>query len=375
MKSSEMTDVENPDLALKVEEEQETGSEEVEEISEVHKDVAKDDIDKKTEKESDRESEEELPILSKVMNLAWRSTKIAAAILLVVYLLAAFIIDFKRATALFTITVLVVVYNLYAYWVKKNEEKVEKAEDALIAFMKKTDTEWKTAAGFTGVLVLIMVIIMAITVRDGRNMVSLFGMLVFLGLTWLFSWKPSKVQVRPVIGSIFIQFIFGYVVIRTSWGLAAMQFLSDTFTTLLGYTVAGSSFVFAWLTDGSLFGRPFQLAPDADGNDMGVYFLGPPFFFNVLPTVIFFSSLMSIGYYTRALPWIVRKVGYFLGIILGTSASESLSAAGNIFIGQTEAPLLVRVSYRQQRLVQWKFLLQESLIFVCYFQCSLLCLT
>mmetsp|Transcript_27818 Transcript_27818/g.76573 ORF Transcript_27818/g.76573 Transcript_27818/m.76573 type:complete len:592 (+) Transcript_27818:178-1953(+) len=278
-----------------------------------------------------------LPWLNKGMDMVKKLLLVGLAILLVVYLLAAFIIDFHRAIALFVITVVVIAYHVYYWWASNNEETIEWAEDQLVTYMKRVDTEWKAGLIFSALLIAIMVIIMAATVRDGRNMVSLFGMLVFLGLTWLFSWKPSAVMVRPVLGSIFIQFIFGYCVIRTSWGLEAMEFLSDVFTTLLGYTIAGSEFVFAWLTDGSLFGRPFQLA-----NDGGVYFLGPPFFFSVLPTVIFFSALMSIGYYIRAIPWAVKKVGYFLGICLGTSASESLSAAGNIFVGQTEAPLLVR---------------------------------
>jgi hypothetical protein len=325
------TDVENQDLLLK--EKEGTDSEEVEvtaaaaaaaasdkkqpmvvtqmdsgDIRDPH--VAVHGLGKKIEADApDEDDPDALPLLTKMMSMLWLFVKVSSALLLVVYLLAAFIIDFKRATALFTITVIVVVYNIYAWWASKNEEKMARTEDAIIEFMKKTDTEWKTAVMFTGTLVLIMVIIMAITVRDARNLVSLFGMLVFLGLTWLFSWKPQKVKIRPVIGSIFIQFIFGYIVIRTTWGLATMEFLADIFTTLLSYTVAGSSFVFAWLTDGSLFGRPFQLAPDAEGNDMGVYFLAPPFFFNVLPTVIFFSSLMSIGYYIRALPWLVRKLG------------------------------------------------------------------
>lgn len=266
-------------------------------------------LNKKIEAEPIEVESYQFDWLAKGMDLFWKFLKLGFAILVIVYLLAAFIIDFKRATALFVITVLVVVYHAYYFWTLKNEESVEKAEDSIQAFMTKVDTEPKYAMGFTGFLVLIMVIIVASTVRDGRNMLSLFGMLVFLSLTWLFSWKPTAVMARPVVGSLFIQFIFGYIVIRTSWGLEAMEFLSDIFTTLLGYTVAGSSFVFAWLTDGSLFGRPFQLAPDADGNDMGVYFLGPPFFFNVLPTVIFFSSLMSVGYYIRALPWLVCKLG------------------------------------------------------------------
>lgn len=350
------TDVENQDPQYK-EEGQEVDSEEVETEAQPeaphHDDVKHmDSVDirdphvavhgKKIEadKEDGEEEEEDgLPMLNKMMKMLGLFAKYGAAILLVVYLLAAFIIDFNRATALFVITVLVVVYNIYAFWAKNNEDKMDKAEDAMVAFMAKTDTDYKYAAGFTGVLVGIMVIIMAVVVRDGRNLLSLFGMLVFLTLTWLFSWKPSKVQVRPVIGSIFIQFIFGFIVIRTTWGLSAMEFLSDIFTTLLGYTVAGSSFVFDWLTNGRLYGVSFVLA-----DDQGTFMLPPPFFFSVLPTVIFFSALMSVGYYIRALPWLVRKFGYVLGILLGTSASESLSAAGNIFIGQTEAPLLVRVS-------------------------------
>lgn len=322
-----MTDVENPDLEPKTEG-QEVSSEELEEgtggeepskkdviaahrldsadirdpHAVIHGDVIKADP-------VNPDDPDALPWLNKMMSMLWLFVKVSSALLLVAYLLAAFIIDFKRATALFVITVTVIVYNMYAYWAKHNEEKMDKAEDAIIEFMKKTDTEWKASAMFSGVLILIMVIMMAVTVRDGRNMVSLFGMLVFLALTWLFSWKPHKVQIRPVIGSTFIQFIFGYIVIRTTWGLAAMEFLADIFTTLLGYTLAGSSFVFAWLTDGSLYGRPFQLAPNADGEDMGSYVLGPPFFFSVLPTVIFFSALMSVGYYIRALPWLVRKLG------------------------------------------------------------------
>lgn len=320
-----MTDVESPELTPKADESQEVDSEEVDSPAEEPRFDAKrmDSADirdphavvhtgKKIEEDPIREDEEGLPMLNKMMSLLGLFVKYGFALLVVIYLLAAFIIDFQRATALFVITVLVIAYHIYWYWAKNNEDKMEKAEDGIIAFMAKTDTDWKFAAGFTGVLVLIMVIIMAVTVRDGRNMISLFGMLVFMALTWLFSWKPHKVQVRPVIGSIFIQFIFGFIVIRTTWGLAAMTFLSDIFTILLGYTIAGSSFVFSWLTDGSLYGRPFQLAPNADGEDMGSYTLGPPFFFSVLPTVIFFSAIMSVGYYVRALPWMVRKVGAFL---------------------------------------------------------------
>jgi hypothetical protein len=232
-----------------------------------------------------------------------------SGVLLVVYLLAAFIIDFKRAIALFVCTVATVAWHIWVFWAQRNEETVQKWEDNTLAFFVKVDTEWKYGYGLGGLLCLIMIIIIAATVRDGRNMISLLGLFVFIALTWIFSWKPSKVKLRPVIGAIFMQFVLGYIVIRTSWGLTAMQFLADCITTLLGYTTAGSSFVFSWLTDGSLFGRPFQLVEEDNG-----YFLGPPFFFNVLPTVIFFSALMSVGYYIRVLPWCVRKFEFCLSL-------------------------------------------------------------
>jgi hypothetical protein len=283
------------------------------------------------------EEEEEEVVTNQYRDLAYKAFLVAVALLVVIYLLAAFIIDFQRAIALFTMTALVLAYHVWVLFANSNAELIERGEASLIEFLNKTDTEWKYGVGMASSLILIMGIIIATTVKDGRNMISLLGLFVFIGLTWMFSWNPSKVKIRPVLGGVFMQFIFGYIVIKTSWGLAAIEFLSDTFLTLLGFTTAGSSFVYDWLTDGSLFGRAFQMA---DGSS---YILGPPFFFNVLPTVVFFSSLMSVGYYLRVLPWLVRKVGYFLAILLGTSASESLSAAGNIFLGQTEAPLLVKV--------------------------------
>lgn len=323
-------EVEEPHSAVEVDAIEDIEAEEEEDIN--------DTIDKeKSAFAAEEEDEDEGALFSStIRDMLHKGASVVLALLLAAYLLAAFIIDFHRAIAIFICTVLCIAWNIWAYWAKQNEEAVAAKEDSLIKFFQKVDTDQKYGLAFGSFLVAIMAIMMAVTVRDGRNMVSLFGLIVFIGLTWLFSWKPKKVKFRPVIGGIFIQFIFGYVVIRTSWGFGAIEFLADVFTTLLGYTVAGSSFVFDWLTDGSLFGTPFQLV---NGD---AFTLGPPFFFNVLPSVIFFSALMSVGYYIRVIPWLVKKVGYGLAIMLGTSASESLSAAGNIFIGQTEAPLLVK---------------------------------
>lgn len=297
-----------------------------------------DDVeDLKKEEFEKEEDEEDYGIVPKeYMDLGKKLIIVASAVLLVVYLLAAFIIDFHRAIALFVGVVLCAAYGVYLLICRTYPDKVDAFFESFLDFMESTDTDRRRGLALAIILITIMITIMAATVESFRNLVSLYGLIVYVGLTWLFSWKPRAVKLRPILGGIFMQFLFGYAVIRTSWGFAAIEFLADIFVTLLGYTLAGSQFVYAWLTDGSLFGRPFLL----ESGDS--YFLGPPFFFNVLPTVIFFSSLMAVGYYLRVMPWLVKHLGYFLAVLLGTSASESLSAAGNIFLGQTEAPLLVR---------------------------------
>lgn len=269
-------------------------------------------------------------------HLLRRAIRFAFALLLAGYLLAAFIINFRRAIPLFVCAVLVAAWHLWVFVANRHNERFEAAELKVIAILDRTDTDPRYSVGFTLLLLLIAGSLVASTVRRARNLVGFLGLAVFLGLTWLGSFQPSKVMLRPIIFSLFLQFVFGYVVIRTPWGLASMEFVSGVFVTLLGYTNAGSSFVFGFLTDASLHGTPFLLA------DGGSYALGPPLFFSVLPTVIFFSTLVSVGYYLGVLPWCVKVIGRFLGLLLGTSASESLSVAGNIFVGQTEAPLMVR---------------------------------
>ena len=114
---------------------------------------------------------------------------------------------------------------------------------------------------------------------------------------------PYKTIMRVLATFRYIQFIFGFIVIRTSWGFSAMTWLGEFFVEVLNYTYAGSSFVFGFLVDGSLFGATFV---QGSGDE---YVLAPPLFFNVLSTVIFFAALTSVGYYLRIVPWIIQKIG------------------------------------------------------------------
>ena len=172
-----------------------------------------DDLMKKTDAlEEEQDEGDEVPGFLKFRGKILIGVKYAFYLLVVVYLLAAFIIDFDRAQALFVITILVIAYWIWEFWATNNEDSVLAAEDTVLDFLDKADTEVVHGAGLTAFVLIIMAITMAVAVRDGRNMVSLFGLLCFLGLTWLFSWKPTKVRLRPVLGGIFIQFLFGWYV-------------------------------------------------------------------------------------------------------------------------------------------------------------------
>jgi hypothetical protein len=111
-----------------------------------------------------------------------------SAVLLVAYLLT------SCAVALFICTIVTIAWHIWAFWAQKNEETVQRWEDNTLAFLK-VDTKWKYGLAVGGLLCLTMIIMVAATVCDGRNMMSLLGLFAFIApLTWLFSWKPAKVN-------------------------------------------------------------------------------------------------------------------------------------------------------------------------------------
>ncbi|XP_007937992.1 solute carrier family 28 member 3 [Orycteropus afer afer] len=123
---------------------------------------------------------------------------------------------------------------------------------------------------------------------------------------------------RPVFWGIGLQFTFGLLILRTKPGFVAFDWLGKQVQIFLEYSDAGASFVF--------------------GEKYKDHF----FAFKILPIVIFFSTVMSMLYYLRLMQWVVRKVGWVMLVTMGTSPIESVVASGNIFVGQTESPLLVR---------------------------------
>jgi CNT family concentrative nucleoside transporter len=158
----------------------------------------------------------------------------------------------------------------------------------------------------------------------GERAVSAFGMLVMMALAFALCPRDRRrlVRLRTVGGGLLMLIVFALVVLRTP---ANRLFLlaNDGVDRLLAFSRAGSSFVFGRLaTDPLSFGIIFA--------------------FQVLPTILFFSALMSLLYHLRIMPLVIQGMGRMLSRVLGTSGAESFSTVADIFVGQTEAPLVIR---------------------------------
>lgn len=163
-----------------------------------------------------------------------------------------------------------------------------------------------------------------------ERFVSLIGLLGMVGLAWLISSHKRKASLRIVVGGLLLQMVLALLVLKTPPGRIFFQAIGDLFTQLLSYVNEGSMFVFG------VFPRP-----DDPPLPPSIVILRC-FAFGVLPTIIFFSSLMSILYYIGVMQRVVVFFAWIMQKTLNTSGAESLSAAANIFVGQTEAPLVIR---------------------------------
>ncbi len=167
-----------------------------------------------------------------------------------------------------------------------------------------------------------------------QRFIPLLGIAVFLLLAWAMSAHHRRVQWRIVIGGMLMQFVLGLLILRVPEGKWVFESIGNMFTNLLDCVDKGAGFVFG---DGPVKTPAFD-NPEATTPAFKVHFVA----FKVLPTIIFFSSLMSILYYIGVMQKLVGGISLIMQKTLGTSGAETLSAAGNIFVGQTEAPLLVR---------------------------------
>lgn len=166
-----------------------------------------------------------------------------------------------------------------------------------------------------------------------ERFVGLLGLIGILGIAYAVSNNKKRVNWRLVGMGMLIQVVFGFLVIKgKEWGAPfnflalAFEKIGEGFVAILGFTTAGAQFVFGNLA----------ISPGANGS-LGFFFV-----FQVLPTIIFFSSLMSLLYYLGVMQKVVQGMAWVMAKLMGTSGAESLSNTANIFVGQTEAPLMIR---------------------------------
>lgn len=178
-----------------------------------------------------------------------------------------------------------------------------------------------------------------------QRLMGIVGMAVMIGIAWALSSNRKKVNWKLVSYGIALQAMFGFIVLKTGFGRALFSTANRVFATLLGFTDNGARFIFGNLVKNNVpvglpTGAPSDMAPITSGElwaNTGSFFA-----FTVLPTIIFFSSLMAVLYHIGAMQWIVKGIALIMQKTMGTSGAETLSAAGNIFVGQTEAPLLIK---------------------------------
>ena len=164
---------------------------------------------------------------------------------------------------------------------------------------------------------------------------GIMGLAVLLSIAFVFSNNKTAIKWQQVGIGLIMQIIFAFFVILTPWGATFFNYIGNIFVKIISFTNEGSSFIFGALADQGLFDNTFPQGLQNSGN-------GFIFAFQVLPTIIFFSSLMAVLYHLGIMQMIVQGMAWVMAKFLKVSGAESISVAANVFIGQTEAPLVVR---------------------------------
>ena len=151
---------------------------------------------------------------------------------------------------------------------------------------------------------------------------SVLGIVVLLVIAVLFSNNRKAINLRTVLGALAIQIGFAALILYVPFGRDALQATANGVSNVIAYGNEGINFVFGGLSDPSNAGFIFAV--------------------KVLPIIVFFSGLISVLYYLGIMQVVIKVIGGALQAALGTSKADSMSAAANIFVGQTEAPLVVR---------------------------------
>ncbi|XP_033762258.1 solute carrier family 28 member 3-like [Pecten maximus] len=166
--------------------------------------------------------------------------------------------------------------------------------------------------------VIAIYIIVDVAIDHPENLIAVAGQAIYIVIFFIFSISPGKVKWHTVFWGFALQYILALIILRQEWGFQIFKYIGDRVGEFLQHSDAGAIFMFS---DPLISAHIFA--------------------FTVLPIVIFFYTIISILYYLGVMQFIVRVLGRMLAFSMGTTPAESLNAAGNIFVGMTEAPLMI----------------------------------
>lgn len=222
--------------------------------------------------------------------------------------------------------------NLLVLYYDVPSEKIERYKiseltDSTLVFANKDQSfSFKSASEVVAVVESNEDVTGSIVPSQGFSMNSLWrgilGMVSLICIAFLFSSNRKAINWKTVGIGLAFQLIIAIGVLKVGFIKTIFEFIGQGFIEILSYTKAGSEFLFGGMLDVTSFGFIFA--------------------FQVLPTIIFFSALTSVLFYLGLIQKVVKGMGWLLSKVLGISGAESLSVAGNIFLGQTEAPLLIK---------------------------------
>jgi CNT family concentrative nucleoside transporter len=156
------------------------------------------------------------------------------------------------------------------------------------------------------------------------KLISLLGWLTMIGIAWAISYNRKNFPWRTVVWGAALQFVLALLVLKTPWGAALFDLAGKAVQKLIHFSSEGTKFVFGSMADETSADYKFTFAIVVCG------------------TVVIVASLSSLFYHWGILQRVVRAVAWVMRKVMGTSGSETLSAAANVFMGQTEAPLVIR---------------------------------
>lgn len=155
--------------------------------------------------------------------------------------------------------------------------------------------------------------------------VGLLGIVALLGIAYLLSDNRREIKIRVILTGLAMQFVIGFLLLRWEAGAAGIRWFAAKVDAFLKLTDYGTKFMFGNIVDPGMMDT-----------------FGFQFAFGVLPIIIFFSGFMGLLYYLGVMQKVIQVMAFLMRKVMGTSGAETLSCTANIFVGQTEAPLLVR---------------------------------